>query len=286
MTAQYSILKVSLNELLGDEVSVGLFIDTGDLLWFEYSEEELTKVKKIMPVGVESLEAYLKAIKSSVASRRSRDYSPIQIHLNKNYATVLSHLSSTYNNILKITKPKPVVLGQNNDDEFTKFYNELFKISSDIPVKTEKHESKKIVRENLIQPLNDIVHTDVVMSKVFPELFFSTKIDCIGKNGSYIAAKHIDFEMGFQTVDTHFSHYNILLDYINRTKEEDCKAFIIAVAPADNAVSSYHKLWDFINNDDKFTIKAPQQSSEVVDSVLRSNATKFAEVDSVEDDEE
>ena len=142
MTAQYSILKVSLNELLGDEVSVGLFIDTGDFLWFEYSEEELTKVKKIMPVGVESLEAYLKAIKSSVASRRSKDYSPIQIHLNKNYATILSHLSSTYNNLLKITKPKPVVLSQNNDDEFTKFYNELFKIASDIPVKIEKHESK------------------------------------------------------------------------------------------------------------------------------------------------
>ncbi len=153
MTAQYSILKITLNELLGDEVSVGIFIDTGRALWFEYSEEELAKAKKLIPNGSDSIETFIKTIKASVTARHSEDYSPIHVYMNRDYSTVLSHLSSTYNNLLKITKPKPVNIKEYSDVEFVKFYNELFKIPSVISAKPEIYESKRVITEKPINPL-------------------------------------------------------------------------------------------------------------------------------------
>jgi hypothetical protein len=286
MTAQYSILKITLNELLGDEVSVGLFIDTGKALWFEYSEEELSKTKKLIPNGAENLETVIKTIKASISARHSEDFSPIQVFMNKDYSSLLYHLSSTYNNLIKITKPKPVNINQFSETEYVKFYNELFKISPLIPAKPEKHESRRVISEKLIKPLKGVVHTEVVMSKVFPELYFSTKVDCIGKNGSYIAAKHLDFEMSVQTVDTHFNHYNFLLDYIERNQEENCTAFILASPPPSNAHLTIHKMWDFMNNDNRFTIKPPEQSSDVVEYVFKTKATKFANDELLEEQSE
>ncbi|MEP6645927.1 MAG: hypothetical protein ABJC12_02460 [Saprospiraceae bacterium] len=276
MIAQYSLLKISFNELLGDELSVGIFIDTGSQVWFDYSKDHVLKAKKFLPEGSESIETLLKTIKESVKEISSREYNPISNALNKGFSPSLNYLTKTYNNQFVITAPNPVKLDSSENKVFIKFFNSIFKNATET-AKPIESKDQLIIETKLIKAVKDVVHTNVVINKkIFPGIYGSTKLECLGQNGSIIAVKHLDFCQTETTIDKNFTHYMMLIDFFNKTKDKDksnCKAIILAPEPDVN--TNEHDIWEFILKDDRFDLKDPEESAEVAEFILESNAKKF-----------
>jgi len=250
-------------------------------VWFKYSAGLLGKVKRFIHEGSEFIEPVLKQISRKVKSLNdSQDDNTLfqdkGIIFKESF---LAHLSIMHNNLFRFSPPKHILFDKGGESEYLELYTRLLHIQADEhkPTKT-MSKSFEYIQSSLIDPLKDKIHTSVKLSsKVVPKLYFNLEVDCIGKNGSLVAAKYIDFSLGKNTVDKHLTHFAFLMDHISRAYSVGSPdVFVLGNEPKSN--SETYDMWCFADKSDVFTDKHPDQASEVRDFIIEQNASKFLDL--------
>jgi hypothetical protein len=156
------------------------------------------------------------------------------------------------------------------------------KTESDVLYETiEENKLSFNVREKLIQRVENKIHTNIVINKkILPSLYFSLNIDCIGKNGSIVSAKSIDFNSSIQTIERNIIGYDIVLAELNKKfANKKNIAFVIADEP-DQKESVNYNIWEALRKKEllKFDIVKSDESESVAEFIEGTNAHKFLDI--------
>jgi hypothetical protein len=195
-----------------------------------------------------------------------------------------NYLSNYSNGILQFSKPN--LLYESIDDlGFEKLVNFLFK---ETPFKIDSNEilidtfslSKNVIEKKLLNKVAKIVHTNYRFKpELFPSIYFSFEMDCIGKNGSLIGAKSLSFDKSSQSIDKDVSHYFTLISSLTSKFNKSLKDnnFYLITEEPKSIASKEHKLWESVRLNELITVINPEESEVVAKLIISKKATKFLE---------
>lgn len=102
------------------------------------------------------------------------------------------------------------------------------------------------------------------------ELYFEYKLDCLGKNGSYVTAQAVDLTAGKDTVIRHINQYELVKNYIDK-KNNGNKYFLITNIPNTD---DNQKIIENLKRTNNFDILQDSQTDEILDYFDRKKAGK------------
>lgn len=250
MKSFYSILYAMINSFTGDKVSVGLLMIGEDEVYFNYSKQKLSIIKKLYPGSASALLTdSLKNIESTAKTHnKASDANEIGIHFEKVTGHVftqqyIDYLSAYCQNLLTFSSPGLLDVKPSAD-----IFEKLFqKFVGYTPEKTKEpiaHNIYKQMKESLYPRIDKRVLIDKQLThKEVKDLPYPVKVNFIGQNGFPVAGKVIDLNQHFETNKTHFSEFTLLMKALEY-KHETGKYFLISEEPRKN--SKNHELWQQI----------------------------------------
>jgi hypothetical protein len=278
----YTIIQLAPNTATNDAVGIGMLLFDGFKFRHYFSHNKLKPAKKLL----QNKEVNIKFLLAQIEEKFeciNNDHKEFKLFFNFEKLSDISYfeyLNKYSNGILRFGKP--IALYETLDDvAFSKLVQFLFGetiTQQAVAFKEIFEQSQAVIYDKLISVVEDKVHTHFHFNpEVFPTIYFTYEMDCIGMNGSLVGAKSVSFNRSIQTIDKDISHYFALLSslssrYNKSLKENDF--FLITEEPSEIG-SKEHQLWETIKLNDLIQVIHPEESDIVADLVLEKNAEKF-----------
>ncbi|MFJ1377417.1 hypothetical protein ACILPE_03975 [Capnocytophaga canimorsus] len=236
---------LSTNVLSDDRFSIGLIMANNDVLFFNYSERKLEKVKHLF--SNESylvIKNYLKTLyRSFYAEDNNILFSKkelLQNWVNKSY---LSYLEKYTNNLVQFSKTIQV------DIELTevvfKKYFEMYVFP--YPERTENTRKADILKKtqvvNFYEKVQEYVNLDrEILSSEIENLLVNTKVNFIGKNNVPTAGNLLNLQNNIQGIENTVSKFISLTKTLDINENTKGQYYLIGEEP-DKKLSENHSLW-------------------------------------------
>jgi len=288
MKSFYSIVRFINNSLTNENISVGIIVISGEDIFYRFSEDKLSLVKKINPLNSSLLEYTIDKIKSFIEDEVVSQ-KPLFTDLTFN-VEYLKRLSVYNNGFLQFDAPSGINLTFDKN-LFEDFFRRYIELSSSIRTKVVIDKSFALtVKKVFSEPLKNQIDIDYKVKKgSIPNLFFDYKLDGIGLNGVIYTVKSIDLNA------------EISLDVINKQVSEleslnhrlDLYSRALDINPAENRhylvvdsyggkKASYKNLYDTLSSQspDDFSYKVitTKELAKVTADIKETKAKKFSEV--------
>lgn len=243
----YSILFAVISPSTNERVSVGLLLSSENHIHYKWSQQKLAVIQKLLPREKHKLIQFsLKQIDETVnlkneESERIFAGSPDYV-FSKEY---LNYLSTYNQNTLQISSPD-IIEAEPSEDVFDLLYDKY--VYRD---KTEKEQPKneKLDRfkMSLYPKIQSRVNTDfTITSDRLEKLIVPVEVNFIGKNGSPVTGKFIDFDKRIDLVQNEISDYVSLIKSFDLMNQRG-KYFTIADEPS-KVNPKNHNLWSHLRD--------------------------------------
>lgn len=284
MKSFYSILKLSPNIATEDSVAIGILLFDGKKFRTFFSDKKKRLANNLLDDKNVNLNFIVNQIIEKCNAVNS-DKEELKLFYKFDKLSEISYfdyLSNYSNGIIQFSKPKPLYEVM-NDIAFEKLINFLFNESlykNYLVASSELSLYRNVVERKLINKVDKKVHTHYKFKpEVFPSIYFSYEMDCIGLNGSLIGAKSLPFDKSAQSLDKDISHYFTLISSLTSKYNKSLKDnnfYLISEEP-EKIGSKEHKLWESVRYNELISVIHPEESNKVADLILEKKATKFLE---------
>lgn len=275
MESYYTLIKISPNPSAGDLITIGLLLKTVNKVFLRFSENKIRIAQRFLSLEENLISYFKKQLENKVFSlneefkNKTENLFDLTLLINSDY---FSHLNKISNNLIQFSEPS-FIATDFNEELFSKFYNKMVD-KADAELVSEISEEIALydnVREKLINRLENKIHTNIDINKrILPSLNFTLNIDCLGKNGTIIAAKAFNFEATARTIESNLIRYNVVLTKLNeKYGTNGYESFIIADEPTQKESENYN-IWETL-------IKAKQKEFEIVKSDGIENVANYIE---------
>lgn len=285
MKTFYSIIKLAPNNLSGDTVALGLILYNGNKLLYYFSDRKKRIASRLLDGKPVNIDGLIKQLKNSLDEINEKNEKIVDSELfvkEEKFFEVsyFDHLKRYSQGLIQFSAAYHVD-DDIDDDKFGKLIELVFdeKIAEKEAIEPSGFSrSQKIVREKLIQPVKEKVHTFYKFSREKnPSIYFQYELDCIGLNGSLVGAKQLDFCKSHVTLDKSISHYFALIstltsEYNKSLKENDF--FLISDEPK-KINSQEHQLWESIKRNSLIEVLDSEESGRVAELIFEKDAKTF-----------
>ena len=240
----YSLIKIVPNPARLDMVVIGLIAYDGVAFRVKISNRKIGIAKRLMSSEKQNIDFIENTIIEKIDELNHGNTK--NVFFDENYFNYLEKYS---NGIMQFSAANII-----EKDIFGIFdFEKLFALFVDNSIENDytiKENIKEFVEINLIEKVKEKVNTNFIVDSNFNSLFnFKFSIDCIGLNGSFVAAKLIDFSQTLETINKQLQRYKLVSSEI--VEQYDRKAapnnfYIIANEPQiDDKKMGYkkHKIW-------------------------------------------
>lgn len=284
MNSFYTLIKISTNPTSGDQITVGLLLKTENRFYLKFSDRRITaslhlrdEEDRFFTFFKNQLENRIEMFNSEFTKNDSELFLP-QTFLTSDF---FSHLKKSSNNLIQFSEPS-IISGDFSDEQFNKLY-EIFVEKISVAISQERNKEEKLyknVEQKLIRKVENIVHTNYdITQKIIPSLNFSYKLDCLGKNGSIISAKSLDFNFTSPTIERNLVRYEVVLSKLSDVYGNGGnKAFIIADEPVAKNSENFN-IWEAIRKNSFFEVVSSDNAEEVADYISQKNARMFLPIE-------
>jgi hypothetical protein len=274
MNCYYSLLKISVNPNLDDEITVGMVLLTDQRYWYKYSEDILKQIKPLIPGNFNGLERTLKIINRKVDSLGNSQldlYNAINPFFNESF---LQTLAVQNTGLIRFSIPRPIVLTHVNNDIFDALFENILGPFKKKKIRR-KNKDKVIITNQLIKPLADDVHTGITLRPNDIEgLYFNFPLECLGMNRTIGLVKYMDFRQTPQTLDMKVMHLLYINDLLKKIYKKKTQIYVLASEPLKPKTKAY-RIFHFMNENDDIEIKDPEAASIVARMFLENGMKKF-----------
>lgn len=282
MKSFYSILKLSPNIATEDSVAIGMLLFDGEKFRYYFSDKKKRLANNLLDDKNVNLNFIVNQVIEKCNSINS-DKEELKFFYKFDRLSDISYfdyLSNYSNGLIQFSKPKGLY-EEINDSAFEKLINFLFKEpihKSFMIADNEFTLSRNIIERKLINKVDKKVHTHYRFKpEVFPSIYFSYEMDCIGLNGSLIGAKSLSFDKSLQVIDKDISHYFTLISSLTSKYNKSLKDnnfYLISEEP-EKVGSKEHKLWESVRYNELISVIHPEESNKVADLIIEKKASKF-----------
>lgn len=274
MNAYYSILKISPNPYLDDQLSLGLIIFSDSYVWFRYETELLRYLKPFLKNSFSGIEKMLKMMSRKIASLESHQldlYNSIGPYFEKR---LYENLALSQSGILRFSNPIPIAIPTTTEEGFN---NIAIGILGDWRVeKTHlvNHEKNRIDQKLLI-PLSDFIHTNVVLnSKHIQALYYRYPIDAIGMGENIYVIKYLNFKQTPQTLERKVMRLLYLLELMEKQYQKHIRTFIIGSIPPQRSRSKGY-IYNLIISQPNLQFIQPEDVLQILKLLQSENVRKI-----------
>lgn len=284
MKSFYSILKLSPNIATEDSLAIGVLLFDGKKFRTYFSDKKKRLANNLLDDKNLNINFIVNQIieKCNTINSDKEELKLFYKFDKISEITYFEYLSNYSNGIIQFSKPK-LLFEEMNDVAFEKLINFLFKeqiYSNYLVASNELPLYRSIIERKLINKIDKKVHTHYRFKpEVFPSIYFSYEMDCIGLNGSLIGAKSLSFDKTVQSLDKDISHYFTLISSLTSKYNKSLKDnnfYLISEEP-EKIGSKEHKLWESVRYNELISVIHPEESNKVADLILENKATKFLE---------
>ncbi len=241
---------LSTNALSSDRFSVGLIMANNDTLFFNYSDEKLTKVKHLFTnEAFLIVKQYLKSLYKSFNTDESDTLfakkEMLNNWVNKQY---LSYLEKYSNNLIQFGETTIVDI-ELNEDIFKKFF-EMYVFRYPVLIDKEKDIDilKKTQTISFYEEVSERVNIDrEITNKDLSSLLIPTKVGFIGKNEVPTAGDILNLQKNIQTVRNNINRFISLTKALDDNQNKKGKYYLIGEEP-DKKLKENHHLWNNLRN--------------------------------------
>jgi hypothetical protein len=285
MKTFYSLIKISLNEMSNDSLTIGMILSSPNGLKIKFSKHNKNVSKSFLAIDNSIIDFIEKEITNTVqvhnktiAKSKSLLFE-LPTLLNSEYFNYLSKYS---NGLLKFTSPS-MIADEINDEKFEKLF-QLFVEKSVKPVElfSDSKEVERIfsekIKTKLITRVKDKVHVNQsIDNTIVPSLFSPFHMDCIGLNGVFVGAKAMPFTHSKETlhkgINTYISVIAQLSAQFHKPLEKN-SFFLIADEPKVNTPE--HQLWyQLYKNEKLLKVVTSDESGKIAEIIEDRNTSTF-----------
>lgn len=283
MKSFYSILKLSPNIATEDSVAIGVLLFDGEKFRCFFSDKKKKLANKLLDDKSVNVNFIVNQIIDKCNTVNS-DNEKLKLFYKFDKISEISYfnyLSNYSNGLIQFSKPKPLY-EEMNDMAFEKLINFLFNepLHKYLEIDDSIHlqRSMALIERNLINKVDKKIHTHYKFKpEMFPSIYFSYEMDCIGLNGSLIGAKSLPFNKSAQSLDKDISHYFALISSLSSKFNKSLKDnnfYLISEEP-EKIGSKEHKLWESVRYNELIDVIHPEESNKIADQILEKKAAKF-----------
>lgn len=281
MNSFYSLIKFSTNPVASDHVTIGLLLRSDNNFFLKFSDRKIKGVLRLFDEDISFLDYFQKQLYARI-DEANKDITRSKSQLfdipSLLTADFVNHLNKSANNLIQFTEPS-LISKSIDESEFKKLYA-LLVDKSEIDVFAFKEKSEKLqqnIYSNLISKVKDKIHTNYTIdNRLIPSIYFKIDLDCIGKNGSIIAAKSLDLEFSSPTIDRYLSHYSMIIPKLRSFSNNDADSFYLITDEPDSRSSENYKYWEAINKEEKlYKVIRSEESSKIVSEIENKDAKMF-----------
>lgn len=268
---------LSTNALSSDRFSVGLIMANNDTLFFNYSDEKLTKVKHLFTnEAFLIVKQYLKSLYKSFNTDESDTLfakkEMLNNWVNKQY---LSYLEKYSNNLIQFGETTIVDI-ELNEDIFKKFF-EMYVFRYPILIDKEKDIDilKKTQTISFYEEVSERVNIDrEITNKDLSSLLIPTKVGFIGKNEVPTAGDILNLQKNIQTVRNNINRFISLTKALDDNQNKKGKYYLIGEEP-DKKLKENHHLWNNLRNTKIIDYVELQDIGEITSYFTQHQVTPF-----------
>lgn len=236
---------LSTNALSGDKLSIGLIMANNDLLFFNYSEEKLRKIRHLLSDNAYSIvKLYLESLYKNFNTNEDetlfskKDF--LRNWVNENY---LSYLEKYTNNLVQFSKVIKVNI-ELTEDIFKKFF-EMYIFS--YPTKNKVTKNINILDKPqtvaFYKNVEKMVNLDkVILNSEMKDLLVDTKVNFIGKNSVPTAGNILNLDISIQRIENSISRFISLTKALDNNESKRGVYYIIGEEPS-KSLKQNHDLW-------------------------------------------
>ncbi len=273
MNTFYSLVKIATNISTGDSLAIGLVFSDGRNCSYFFSDKKKKLASKLLKAELADMDIdfFVNQIIANCTEKQvfEQDY--------------FTYLSNYCNGLLQFSAPNPVAAPFN--EETLEFLVKMIFAESlsnqnnkaEDNQKAKKAAFKQEIQNHLIKPLENKIHTHYKFEPTNLPITFSFELDCIGKNGSLIGAKAIDFDSENRTLDRHFSNYLAFISTLSNEYQipvAQNSFFWIAQKP-ELTDKRKHQIWEIAHKHPLIKVIEPNQVQQIVKLVEQKQATHF-----------
>lgn len=276
MKNYYSLIQISPNPLIDDQITVGLLMITPGKIFIKFSNRKKsvtgTLLKDSKIVDFLTNQIYLRVKELNKLNNTDDNLFTSSSFLSDNF---FNHLSKSHHGILRFSEPSAInVIGSN--ENFVQLFSKLVD-SHDTTHKSTSNQLNQKIERTLISHIKDRMHTHYKFKKnQFLDLYFNFDIDAIGKNGSIYALKTLDFSsLTIDTIEKNIFHYNLIKEQLSKYYAAKNNKFILIADEPESINSEEHSVWEYQKRRNMFDFKHSDEASAIVEEIERSGIQKF-----------
>lgn len=284
MNSFYSILKLSPNIATEDSVAIGMLLFDGEKFRYYFSDKKKRMANNMIHDKTVNINFIVNQIieKCNFINLDQKELKFFYKFEKLSDSSYFDYLSNYSNGLLQFSKPNKL-FDKIDDIAFEKLVKFLFQepsLTSYLINDDDFEVSQNIIERKLINKVSNKVHTHFKFKpEIFPSIYFSYEMDCIGLNGSLIGAKSLSFNKSLPLIDKDISHYFTLISSLTSRYNKSLKDnnfYLIAEEPKQMA-SKEHKLWESVHYNELISVINPEESDTVADKIIEKKAAKFLE---------
>ncbi|MEN6510357.1 MAG: hypothetical protein ABFD00_00790 [Chloroherpetonaceae bacterium] len=277
----FSILMTPIRPAIKEQVSVALILISENKVFFKYSAEKLSFLKKLIPSDVsEMLKQYLAGLSNKISTMQddlSDEYlliRPTTKDFNFLSDKYLSDLSAYSNNLITFSKPAIIDI-ETSEQSFNLLFEKFVSDEYTKNLADELLSNIEILRKDFYPKIQNRVNFDVDINKIIKEekkvpiSVLPEHINIFGKNGKYVTAQVIDFDKKSNNLKADLSFY---INFINEF-DGDNSHFIIGNEP-EKSQQKNNQYWDDVRKFKKNLQYVPFKEVEIISNYLEKNDVK------------
>ncbi|MDM1376503.1 hypothetical protein [Myroides marinus] len=286
MKTFYTLLKVRVNQLSEDSLTVGLILYNDLNFQVGFSKHKISAAKSLLDIDGRLLDLTLKEIHSKLLNSNQDlekyRYSLLEVEnqFNECYFEYLAKYSNGY---LMFSQPKYIEV---KNDEVN--FKQLFKLFVDNTVETAEviEDEKRLlekefiqrVEDNLIAKVVDRVHTHYKFdNNSIPTLLSSFDLDCVGQNGVLVGAKAMSFTHSKEKLHKGLNTYISVIAHLSTKYKKSLEKndfYLIVDEPKQGTAE--HVLWSQLRkSEDILKVIPSEEASIVADKIKDKKASVF-----------
>lgn len=287
MNSFYSLIKISPNSFTEDAIVLGMILSDGGHIHFKCSELKKRVIKSLLKEDSKMIDLIIKELGATIQKTNDQkkkakgDIFDLNHLLSEDYFQYLSKYS---NGILSFTQPK-AVLDVVNQEKFNQLFRLFVDQAEDVPKAKSKEKEVQFynrINKKLIQRVEKKVHTNIELDSTFaPTLLSVFKIDCIGKNGSFIGAKTLPLTKSIATLHKDLNTYISVIAHLRNyegVKEEGNQFYLISDEPKSKKTDEFRIYKHLKESESIFKLISSNESDEVAEQIESKNAKRFLEL--------
>lgn len=279
MKSFYTLIKFSTNPVASDQITIGLLLRSENKFFLKFSDRQIKGVLRLLDDEISIIDYFRKQLSTRI------DEANVNIAHSKSQlfdipslltSDFVNHLNKSSNNLILFSEPS-LISKSVGEEEFNKLFS-IFVDKTEYETFTLVDKSYKMkynITEKLISRVKDKIHTNYsIDNRIIPSLYFKIDLDCIGRNGSLIAAKSLDLEMSSATIDKYLSHYSIVIPKLKSFSNRPEDSFYLIVDEPESRVSENYKYWEAVNKEKELYNVVPSEESDKIASEVEVKGAK------------